>query len=143
MRWFKHLSASSAEEFLSELEATFGLDGYARWMKLLEAVAARMEPGDAAAIARYPWSEWQRILRGKRKQLTSFLEHLENKRQIKVKDDGQVLEIEIPILLKLRDEYSKKSGVSPDKIRSKRQRQRTEAETDASLDSEIPAGAPF
>ncbi len=117
MKWFKHMANASSEgEFIAELEDEFGLEGYARYFKLLEAVALKMDETDNCS-ASYPWSKWQTILKGKRNKLETFLEHLENKRQINLKRNGNILEIEMPKLLELRDEYSRKirseSGATP------------------------------
>lgn len=120
MRWFKHMTDSSDDEFMSELESEFGLEGYARWWKLLEAIGRQMDKSECAAVA-YPWDKWQTILKGKRKKLETFLIHLQNKGKIKQKLNGNILEIECPNILKFRDEYTKKSGQSPDKVRPKKQ----------------------
>jgi hypothetical protein len=113
MRWFKHLADASDDEFILSLEARFGLDGYARWWKLLEAIAARMKPTDTSATASLPRSEWLRILKCKRKQLDTFLESIGNERRIILSETGNILQIECPKLLKFRDEYARKSGHSP------------------------------
>jgi len=39
MKWFKHYTDSSDDEFIAGLEEKFGLIGYARWWKLLETIA--------------------------------------------------------------------------------------------------------
>lgn len=43
MKWFKHFSDASSDEFMVELEELFGLEGVARWWKLLESVSAKYE----------------------------------------------------------------------------------------------------
>lgn len=128
MRWFKHMSDASEDEFLAELEDLFGLEGYARYFKLLEAIAIRMKRGSTSCSTALPWSKWQEILKGKRKKLETFLEHLENKQKIFLKCSGNILEIGIPNLLKYRDEYQKKSGHAPDKLRPKSTETETEEE---------------
>ena len=82
MRWFKHLSSASDDPFLVDLEARFGLEGYARWWRLLEAVASQVNPKEGRWTVSYPWAKWQQILQGKRKKLETFLEHLANLRRI-------------------------------------------------------------
>ena len=129
MKWFKHTTDASDDEFLAEVEDIFGLDGYARWWKLLEAVARQMDKSDRCA-ASYSWQKWQTILRGKRNKLETFLFHCQNKRKIKLKQNGNILEIEIPNLVKYRDEYSKKSGQSKKNVPPKNKEAETEAEED-------------
>ncbi len=117
MRWFKHYTDASDDEFIAGLEEKFGLEGYARWWKLLETVGAQFKK-DGPPAAEYPWIIWQSKLRGKRNKLETFLVHLENKQRINRKLTGNVMEIKIPKLLEIRDEYSKKSGQTPDKLRT-------------------------
>ena len=103
---------------MAELEDRFGWEGYGRWFKLLEKIGQVME-GENGCSATYPWADWQKFLKGKRNKLDSFLVHLENKGKIKLKRNGNILEIECPKLLEIRDEYSKKSGQTPENIRPK------------------------
>lgn len=142
MKWFKHMSDASEDEFLSGLEAIFGWEGYGRWWKILEIIAKQMDKSDKCSAC-YPWSDWQRLLKGKKGKLEEFLIHCEkknkiylryndafqvhsdfisdsfpvhfgNKTEMKGKQNGNVLEIYCPKLLEFRDEYSRKSGQSPD-----------------------------
>ncbi len=166
MRWFKHMTGSSQDEFIENLEDEFGLEGNARYWKLLEAVAGQMGV-DGKCSAKYSWAKWQTILKGKRKKLEYFLNYLEagscvklirhnsipgsfrkqtgnkpetnrkqtgNESETNRKQNENILEIEIPNLLKYRDEYSRKSGQAPDKvplnIRSKIESIETDTETD-------------
>ena len=117
MKWFKHFTDASDDEFIAELEERFGLEGYARWWKLLEVVGAQFKQG-GLPIAAYPWPIWQAKLRGKRNKLETFLVHLENNLRINQKLTGNILEIKIPKLLEIKDEYSRKSGHTPDTLRS-------------------------
>jgi len=135
MKWFKHYTNASDDEFIARLEDEFGLEGYARWWKLLEVIAQNMG-GESGCSATYPWSHWQRFLKGKRRKLEPFLAHLESKGRIKRKQTGNkpetnrkqtgnepemnskrtgnILEIECRKLLQIKDEYSRKSGQTPD-----------------------------
>jgi len=115
MKWFKHKTNSSDREFLTELEDIFGLEGYARWFKLLERIGQTMGGENGCSVA-YPWSKWQTFLKGKRNKLETFLVHLENKQRINRKLTGNILEIECPKLLEIRDEYSKRSGHTTDNV---------------------------
>lgn len=114
MKWYKHMSDASHGSDLTLLEEEFGLEGYARWFKLLEAVAQNADPKKGRWSCAHPWSKWQQILKGKRKKLETFLEYLQNNLGINQKLTGNVLEIEIPNLKKFKDEYSRKSGQGTD-----------------------------
>lgn len=115
MKWFKHKTDCSSREFMAILEDQFGLEGYARWFKILEEIGKNMS-GENGCSAIYPWSKWQTILKGKRKKLGTFLEHLENKSKIKLKENGEILEIECRKILEIKDEYSRKSGHCPEEL---------------------------
>lgn len=106
MKWFKHYADASDDEFIEGVEDRFGWEGYGRWWKLLETVAKQMDETGKCSVS-YSWNKWQTKLKGKRNKLKTYLEHLENEQKIKTKQTGNVLEIEIPNLLKLRDNYSK------------------------------------
>lgn len=136
MKWFKHMSNTSDEPFMAELEALFGLEGYARWMKICESVAQQMTKGSPICSVAYPWSKWQTILKGKRNKLVSFLEHLSKKRRINLKQNGEILEIEVPEMALLRDEYSKKSGQNPEDVPSKELELDPEVETETNTEKE-------
>lgn len=106
MKWFKHMSSASDDEFLDGIIDDFGLEGYARWWLILEAIASQMDGSNKCSVT-YSWGKWQSILRGKRNKLGTFLERLENESKINLKQTGNKLEIECPKLLKLRDNYTK------------------------------------
>lgn len=110
MKWFKHMCDASDNDFLTQLEDEFGLEGYARWFKLCEAVGRGADPKKGKWSVSHPWSKWQQILRGKRKKLETFLEHSGVVSRTNQKLTGNILEIEIPKLREIKDEYSRKSG---------------------------------
>lgn len=118
MRWFKHLANASDDEFIHWLESRFGLEGYARWWKLCEAIGRNLKKTDSVAALSLPWPVWETILKGKRKQLRSFLEAIAEQRRINIEQTGDVLRINLPKLLKFRDEYHSVSRHSRDKLTS-------------------------
>lgn len=132
MKWFKHFSNASSDEFMVELEELFGLEGVARWWKLLEAVSANVDPKKGNWSTRYSWSKWQTLLRGKRKKLETFLEHLENKTRINLEQNGNFLEIRINNLTKYCDNYTKDLQASGNKLPS----QEEEVEEDKEREEE-------
>ncbi len=135
MKWFKHFTDASDDEFIADLEDRYGWEGYGRWWRLLEIVGMQFKK-DGPPLASYPWSTWQTKLRARRVNLEKFLRYLEASGKIKMtetteklgrksfsnsflrKENGDILIIEIPNLLKIRDEYSKKSGQNQDKVGS-------------------------
>ena len=89
MKWFKHHSDASSDEFISDLEDRFGLLGYARWWKLLEVIAAQMDETDKCSLE-YSWKKWGKFLKTNQNILKTFLK-----------------QIEIPKLLEIRDNHTK------------------------------------
>lgn len=115
MKWFKHMADASDNEFLSGLEEELGLEGYARWWKLLEAIARQMDGSDRC-FAEYPVSKWLVYLSEKRqKSFWKFLDYCEKSGKISTDYSGNFLKISCRKLLELRDEYSRKSGQNPDR----------------------------
>lgn len=113
MKWFKHLADCPSSESLSRLLAAEGFAGYGRWWRILEIVASRMDASDRCHVE-YSVGQWCSLLGLKQKKLISFLELTENELKTNVKRTGNIIRIEIPNLLKIRDEYSARSGHSPD-----------------------------
>lgn len=133
MKWFRHMSAASDDEFISGIEDEFGWEGYGRWWKLLEIIAKQMDETDRC-YAEYSWVKWQSSLKGKRNKLETFLVHCQNKRKIKLEQTENVLKIICPKLLELRDNYTKDLQAS-EEVTSK---QEVDVEEDNKVSGEEP-----
>ena len=118
MRWFKHYSDASDDAFIEGLEDKFGWEGYGRWWKLLEIIAKSMDKNSDPS-AEHSWVKWQSLLKGKRNKLDSFLIHCQNEMKINLEQNGNILKINCPKLLELRDEYNRKSGHTTDTCQDK------------------------
>lgn len=116
MKWFKHMANASNDDFIEWIEQEYGLEGYARWWKILETIALSMEKDRSNPSATHTWQKWQIILKGKRSQLLTFLSAIALQGRIEVKSSDNILEIKCVKLLKMRDEYSKKSRHTPDTL---------------------------
>ena len=139
MKWFKHMTNASDDEFIAALEGEFGIAGYAHWFKMLEVIAKQMDKTDRC-FATYPQAYWQQVLGFKQgKKLQTFLKFCETFGKVNVELMKSSLKIECPKLLKLKDEYAQKSGQTPP------QTSEAETETDNNLHrSEIkPTGEGF
>lgn len=112
MKWFKHVSDASHDEFLEDLIDEFGLEGYARWWLVLESIASQMDTSTRCHVE-YSWVKWQTILKGKRNKLDTFLKHCENENKLKLEQNGNKLKITCPKLLKMRDNYSRNLQAEP------------------------------
>ncbi len=115
IRWFKHISKSSDDPILSDIEAKFGITGYARFFKMIEAIAESMKKDSPPSLS-LSVNRWCEILRAKKKILRTFLEHCQNVSRIKQELNGNILTITYPNILKYKDEYQQKSRHCPDTL---------------------------
>ena len=114
MKWFKHYANASDDDFIEWLEGEYGLEGYARWWKILETIAKSMDKsGEPCAV--HSWNKWQTLLVGKRSKLLTYLLAIQSRGKMKLEYNENVLKITCPKMLKMKDEYSRKSGHAPDK----------------------------
>lgn len=98
------------DECMAEMIDEFGMESYGRWWVLLEIVAKQMDRGSEQALATYPLMKWRRLLQHYRQSsLNLWLIFLESSGKISIDYDKikpNLLTIEIPKLLKIRDEYT-------------------------------------
>ena len=114
MKWFKHDTDAFLSEGIDALIEAEGFAGYGRWMRLLEIVAFKMDESNRCH-AEYSIKKWCSLLGLKQKKLTSFLKLTENQLKTKVVCFENIIKIEIPNLLKKRDNYTKHLQVTPKK----------------------------
>lgn len=100
------MTDASQDEFVASLEDQFGLEGYAVWFKLLEIVGRNMDKSNKCS-ATYPVREWKRMLRVREQKLNCYLTTIQLQRKCNLTRVGDKLTIEIPNLLKIRDNYTK------------------------------------
>ncbi|MCK5606146.1 hypothetical protein KAR91_29880 [Candidatus Pacearchaeota archaeon] len=106
MKWFKHDADAFLSEGVDALIDAEGFAGYGRWNRVLEIVAFKMDDTNRCH-AEYSIQKWCRLLGLKQKKLISFLELTENQLKTKVVYSENIIRIEIPNLLKKRDNYTK------------------------------------
>jgi hypothetical protein len=114
MKWFKHETDAKDSEKLKAIIDEFGFEGYGRWFRIMEIIAEKMDDSSRCHYEQSEW-EWCCNLKAKRKQLTCFLKATEKQMLCKVTPNGKQLRIEIPNLLKKRDNYSKHLQVADNK----------------------------
>ena len=106
MKWFKHDTDALLSEGVDALIDAEGFAGYGRWNRILEIVAFKMDETDRCHVE-YSIQKWCRLLGLKQKKLTLFLELIKNEMKTKVVHSENIIRIEIPNLLKKRDNYTK------------------------------------
>lgn len=118
MRWLKHLSQAAEDEKLAEVLDLHGAEGYGIYWLIVEKIAFLMD-GSERTEARYSVKKWAKFCGKSPKVFRKFLESFEKLSLFNVeicKNNSDFLIIDCPNLLKYRDEYSKKSGQTPDKL---------------------------
>ena len=114
------MTTAHNDERLIEICEQYGLEAYGFWWMLCEIVAEQMDGSDRCAVA-YPLKSWASKFRiSPRKTADFFMVFSDNLLVFSEYDRSNCVEkikISIPKLLKYRDEYSKKSGHTPDKLR--------------------------
>lgn len=143
MRWFKHLSLAAEDEKLAEVLEVFGAEGYGVYWIILEKIAFLMDGTDKTS-ARYSVKKWSKFCGKSPKVFRKFLESFEKLLLFRVEicqNNSDFLIIDCPNLLKYRDEYTKKSGQTPDNIpevsgQTPDQDRETETETETELETD-------
>lgn len=117
------MTASHDDEKLADLITRYGHAGYGVWWLVVEIVAARVE-SDGKAEVTYPVSKWSHLLSVRGSLVRHCLSKLEVTHLVTVEWTDSDITVRIPNLLKYRDEYSRKSGHTPDIVRTKEQIQK-------------------
>ncbi len=134
MRWFKHFSDAAHDEVLSELIDEFGAEGYGAFWLIIEAITTQIQD-DPRDYVRYSEKKWRKITDISTKKFRKLLSFLQESGKLlvknSVKNNNNYLEIKVPKILQIADEYTKKrikqedqtpdklwslSGVTPEKI---------------------------
>jgi len=118
MRWVKHMTASHNDEKLADLISRFGHAGYGVWWLVVEIVASVLESGKEPKVT-YPVSKWSHLLSVRGSHVSQTLLKLELTHLVTVVRRADDITVTIPNLLKYRDEYNRKSGQTPECVRSK------------------------
>ena len=124
MRWFMHPVDLSTHPAVSLVRSEFGNHGYGAICRIMEEVAGswNIKEGESSRMPRLalPKKDWQQITEFSPKKFQKFLEICQKSSFFSIENEGKLISIEVTILLKLLDEYSKKqlrkSGVNPDNL---------------------------
>lgn len=110
MKWLKlHTDSSTLSPYMSIVEDRFGLAGYARMIKLKEAIASQMLTKESDASVEYPSRKWSQILYCKKKGLDSFLDFLAEKSIISLERTENGIKVTFD---KLRDSLDNRAASS-------------------------------
>ena len=119
MRWFKHQTNARRNRKLIALRDACDrrpLEAVGFYWSVLEIVAE--EAKNEHAYVTLSCKRWARELEISQRTLHNYVTKCGESGLISFTRAGDMLTIEIPNLLKYRDEYSRKSGQSPDSLRT-------------------------
>ena len=131
MRWVKHLTATRRDEKVARMISLHGYRSYGIWWAVIETVAENFDGKNPSLT--YPLTTWSHLLSLRGSHVMSTLLTLGVTGVLTVERHGGDITVTIPNLLKYRDEYSRKSGHSPEIVRPKIEIQSIDTETDKPL----------
>lgn len=136
MRWLKHLSIAHDDPAICELLEEFGPEGYGIYWLLLEHVALSIEKdSDETPSRTHSVVEWARICCCSARRLRSFVQRsaelslivahsVADLKQFSSRLPADRLQIDVPKLLKYRDEYTKRSGQTTRQMEIEKEKER-------------------
>lgn len=130
MRWTKHLTLAHADKALAAILEEFGAEGYGVYWLMIEDIAAPMEKDKMIdPSATHSWVKWSQICHCSVRVLKSIANRLEEKKLIDLISIDNRSQITIHNILKYKDEYSKKSGQTPEQEQKQKERQKQKENT--------------
>ena len=141
MRWVKHLSMAHADDELDAVLEKHGGEGYGAYWLIVEDIAAAMDAGRMEPSAVHTELKWAQICHVSVRAMRNVIQTLSNHLAIINQSPDNRVQIAIPNILKYKDEYSKKSGQTPEPIRADREQieSRTETDTEPSPTGDVLA----
>ena len=137
MKWFKHMTASARDEKIALLEAEFGLEGIGFYWRVLEIIAGEMDANLKTSV-RFPVKIWAKLFGISAKKFQNLAEFCENVNLFSLKIEGDLVTIDCPKLLTIKDERTSKDvrnlSKSPDKVRTK---SGLDIDVDVDIDTEL------
>ena len=115
MRWVKHLTRARNDPRMVQLLDECGPLGYGAYWMIVEIVGEQLEPGAAPAVS-YSLPQWSRMLYMHHHRVSNLLTAMDVIGLVKVEYVSGKIRVNVPNILKYRDEYSKKSGVARDEV---------------------------
>lgn len=142
MKWFKHMSDLPRDEgvarYLDKAGNSNRLLAYGFLMFVFEAVALRMERGTSTCSVTYSITEWARVTYSHPNRVEKYLSMLRVVGWVQVECADSTWKVTIPKLLELLDEYSRKSGHTPDKVAQSREEKNRLDKRESRQESSLP-----
>lgn len=142
MRWFKHYTDTKHSLSLADLEQDLGFEGIGRYWRFIEFIASMYQTDTDQSPNGWPlFRVHSSIIRETLRirswnGLRSFVERLATIRGLNLEWKGNILEIEAPILLELKDRDFKETRKKREQNAPKRKRKRKEREEEEEREEE-------
>ncbi|HXE14060.1 MAG TPA: hypothetical protein VN633_18175 [Bryobacteraceae bacterium] len=136
MKWRKQMTAMWDDERVAKLVGAGGVEGLAAfglYCRVLDIVADQMDAKTTQCSVTYPVTRWSLLLSLRGSHVRHWLEKLAVTTLLTVEWVDSDIRVTIPNLLKYRDEYSKKSGQTPNK-----EQNRTDTEEEQNISTPKP-----
>jgi hypothetical protein len=118
-----------------------GYEGYGIYWAILEVIGTLMTKENGwKTSATYPLTRWATLLQLHRTTMSKYMGYLRVTGLMLVTYSGDTMTVDCPNLLKYKDEYSKKSGHTPDIVRThsgQTPRQETETKVETKIKKDI------
>jgi len=135
MRYFKHMTDADQDPFLQYVIRKWGMRGLGWYWSLIELIAGRGKPivNDEGVEISWAvgctWADVAKKLRTKRavareflSSCSAFAEHLQSiypeSAKITFTESEDFLRLDCPNILKIKDDYTRKSGLGPAQVRT-------------------------
>lgn len=145
MKWFKHMSASWEDEKLSRIVDEAGLEGYGFWWRMVEIVASKVDENNITLVT-FSLKKWCSLFVVRPQKLRRLLTLCEDCGMFKSVSDGDMITVDIPNILKYRDEWTKKKASkkpkTPESLPSKEEDTDTEEDTENIYTPKLPSSSP-
>ena len=120
MKYFNHMTSSAEDEKHEILIDKAGLAGYGAYWIVLEKVASQIRRESISTSLALSWRNWARYLRSSTKKSQFLLKSAQEAGLLQLTEEGSMVRVDIPNLLKYADEYTRKlrtnSRLTPDKL---------------------------
>lgn len=143
MKWFKHMAHANADDKIVSIRAEFGMWGVGCYWTLVELAAEQMEKHNERPRAVLTVAELCSLFGCKRNKLETFLKHLQNVRGMNHEFTGNVVAIEVPKLLEIKDNYHKDLEATEKTLPSKEVEAEAEEEVEEEKEKEYSTPAKF
>ena len=108
MKWLKHMTCSFSDEKLSSIVDELGLEGYGFWWRLLQVIGENVDENNITSRT-FSAKRWGNFFRFSAKKFEKFARIFEEKRLIFVEFSENQITINVPNILKIKDEWSSRN----------------------------------